>query len=73
MMGMEGKRVEAQAKQILEVLVAMQQDATRFGDVLGIVTTHVTNAKGAVDRAPSWRPITMGKLRCPSFSFRTII
>ncbi|OGL78245.1 hypothetical protein A3J43_03260 [Candidatus Uhrbacteria bacterium RIFCSPHIGHO2_12_FULL_54_23] len=51
MMGMEGKRVEAQAKQILEVLVAMQQDAGRFGDVLGIVTTHVTNAKNAVDRA----------------------
>lgn len=51
MMGMEGKRVEAQAKQILEVLIAMQQDATRFGDVLGTVTTHVTNAKNSVDRA----------------------
>lgn len=62
MMGMEGKRVEAQAKQILEVLVAMQQDATRFGDVLGIVTTHVTNAKGAVDRANTEYARLAGKI-----------
>lgn len=62
MMGMEGKRVEAQAKQILEVLVAMQQDATRFGDVLGIVTTHVTNAKGAVDRANTEYAKLAGKI-----------
>ena len=51
MMGMEGKRIEEQAKRILELLIAMQQDAVKFGEALGVVTTHVTNAKNAVDRA----------------------
>ncbi|MEW6610935.1 MAG: DNA recombination protein RmuC [Patescibacteria group bacterium] len=51
MMGMEGKRIEEQAKRILELLIAMQQDAGKFGETLGVVTTHVTNAKNAVDRA----------------------
>ena len=51
MMGMEGKRIEEQAKRILELLIAMQQDAGKFGEALGVVTTHVTNAKNAVDRA----------------------
>jgi len=62
MMGMEGKRIEEQAKRILELLIAMQQDAGKFGEVLGIVTTHVTNAKNAVDRANTEYARLAGKI-----------
>lgn len=50
MIGLEGKRIEEASRKILELLKAIQQDATRFGDQLGVLTTHVTNAKNSVDR-----------------------
>ncbi|MFA4873356.1 MAG: DNA recombination protein RmuC [Patescibacteria group bacterium] len=62
MMGMEGKRIEEQAKRILELLIAMQQDAGKFGEALGVVTTHVTNAKNAVDRANNEYTRLAGKI-----------
>ncbi len=50
LLGMEGKKVEEASRKILETLRAIQSDALRFGDTLGVLTTHVTNAKAAVDR-----------------------
>ncbi len=50
MIGLEGKRIEEASQKILELLKAIQQDATRFGDQLGTLTTHVTNAKNSLDR-----------------------
>ncbi len=50
LLGMEGKKVEEASRKILETLRAIQSDAMRFGDTLGVLTTHVTNAKAAVDR-----------------------
>lgn len=50
LLGMEGKRIEEASKKILEMLNAIQGDAKRFGDNLGVLNTHITNAKGALDR-----------------------
>ncbi|MBI2426482.1 MAG: DNA recombination protein RmuC [Candidatus Kerfeldbacteria bacterium] len=50
LLGMEGKRIEEASKKILEMLNAIQGDAKRFGDHLGVLNTHITNAKGALDR-----------------------
>jgi len=50
MIGLEGKRVEENAQKILETMRAIQQDANKFGEQLGIMSTHINNAKSAVDR-----------------------
>lgn len=62
MIGLEGKRVEEQAKKILVLLSAIQQDSVRFGDQLGVLTTHVTNAKNAADRANNEYAKLSGKI-----------
>ncbi len=51
MMAMEGKRIEEASRQVLQLLAALQNDTKKFGEILGIVNTHITNAKSAVDRA----------------------
>ena len=51
MMAMEGKRIEEASKQVLQMLAAIQNDTKKFGEVMGVVNTHITNAKSAVDRA----------------------
>jgi DNA recombination protein RmuC len=50
MMGMEGKKIEEQAQTILTTIQGIAKDANKFGDSLGILNTHITNAKGALDR-----------------------
>ncbi len=50
LLGLEGKRIEAAAKKILEVLGAIKTDNEKFSQHLGVMTTHITNAKAAVDR-----------------------
>lgn len=51
MIAMEGKRIEEASRQVLQLLAALQNDTKKFGEILGIVNTHITNAKSAVDRA----------------------
>ncbi len=62
LIGMEGKRVEEASRRILEILRALQTDAVRFGDTLGVLTTHVTNAKAAVDRVNTEYAKLSGKI-----------
>lgn len=50
LLGLEGKRIEAAAQKILEVLSAIKTDNEKFSQHLGVLTTHLTNAKSAVDR-----------------------
>ncbi|PJE75961.1 hypothetical protein COV04_02300 [Candidatus Uhrbacteria bacterium CG10_big_fil_rev_8_21_14_0_10_48_11] len=50
MIGLEGKRVEENARRILETMRAIQKDATKFGSELEVMSKHITNAKNAVDR-----------------------
>lgn len=51
--GLRGQQVNEQAKRILAALGAIKQEALKFDDVLGVLSTHVTNAKNAADRATS--------------------
>lgn len=62
MIGLEGKRVEEGARKILEALRAIQQDAGRFSDQLGTLTTHLTNAKNTLDRVNSEYAKLSGKI-----------
>ena len=50
MIGLEGKRIEAAAQRILSTLDAIKKNNEKFSEHLGVLTTHVTNAKNAVDR-----------------------
>lgn len=62
MIGLEGKRVEESSRKILELLKAIQTDATKFGDELGKLTTHVTNAKNTIDRVNTEYAKLSGKI-----------
>lgn len=50
MIGMQGKKIEEQAKSILTALQGIQKDSDKFSRELDILTTHLTNAKAALDR-----------------------
>lgn len=50
MMGMQGKRIEEQAQRILTTMEAITKDTKKFGDTLGVLNTHLSNASGALDR-----------------------
>jgi len=47
---MQGKKIEAQAQSILGALEGITKDVAKFGNELGVLTTHLTNAKSALDR-----------------------
>lgn len=47
---MEGERLEEAAEKILSTLSAIQKDSEKFSETLGVLTTHLTNAKNALDR-----------------------
>lgn len=53
LIGLEGKKVEAAAARILEVLQAIRKNNEKFSSQLGVLTSHVNNAKNAVDRVNS--------------------
>jgi len=50
MMGMQGKRVAQATREILGAIQGIQRDAERLHDALGLLNTHMTHAKSAVDR-----------------------
>lgn len=50
LMGMQGKKIEAQAHAILTTIEGIAKDAGKFSDSLGVLNTHISNAKGALDR-----------------------
>ncbi|MCX7778818.1 MAG: DNA recombination protein RmuC [Patescibacteria group bacterium] len=50
MIGLEGKRIEEATKRILEMLAAIQKDASKFSEQLRILTSHLNNARLALDR-----------------------
>ncbi len=51
MVGMRGQQIQEEAKKMVEILSAIQKDSEKLGEVLGVATTHITNAKNAIDRA----------------------
>jgi DNA recombination protein RmuC len=50
MIGMKGLQIQEDAKRVLEILSAVQKDVEKLGEILGIVTTHITHAKSAIDK-----------------------
>lgn len=50
LMGMQGKKIEEQAQAILQTIEGIAKDAGKFNDSLGVLNTHISNAKGALDR-----------------------
>jgi DNA recombination protein RmuC len=50
MIGMQGKKIEEQAHAILASLQGIRKDSDKFARELEVLTTHLTNAKSALDR-----------------------
>lgn len=50
MIGLEGKRIEEASKMILTILSAIQKDAKKFAEHLRVLTSHLNNARLALDR-----------------------
>ena len=53
MMGLERNHLQEQAQQIWDLLKGVQQETKKFGDELGVLNRHVTNAKGSMDKVTS--------------------
>lgn len=51
LIGLEGKKIESRAKEILATIRSIKEDAHQFSDVMGTLTRHITNAKNTVDEA----------------------
>lgn len=49
MIGLEGAKLQEEGKKIWETLKAVQHDAGKFGDQLGVLSRHITNAKNSMD------------------------
>lgn len=50
MLGLEGKRIEETSQRILEALSTIRNDSVKFRESLGVLNTHLTHAKNAIDR-----------------------
>ena len=53
MIGLEGAKLQEEGKKIWEILKSIQHDSVKFGDQLGVLSRHVTNAKNAMDSVNS--------------------
>jgi DNA anti-recombination protein RmuC len=61
-MGMERNRLQEQAQKIWDILKGVQQESIRFNETLGVLSRHITNAKGAMDTVHSGYTKLSGKL-----------
>lgn len=62
LIGMQGKKIEEQAKAILTSLQGLQKDSDKFGRELDVLTTHLTNAKAALERVTNQYSQLDGKI-----------
>lgn len=53
MMGMRGQQLQDEAKKIFQLLAAVQKDTEKLGEIISLATTHITNAKNAIDKVNS--------------------
>ncbi len=49
LIGLEGKKVEQRAKEILKTIRSIKEDSYRFSDSLRVMTKHIKNAGNAAD------------------------
>ncbi|HTM68743.1 MAG TPA: DNA recombination protein RmuC [Candidatus Binatia bacterium] len=62
LMGLERNKLQEQAQKIWDILKGVQQESVRFGETLGVLSRHVTNAKNAMDTAHAGYDKLHGKL-----------
>lgn len=62
LMGLERNKLQEQAQKIWEILKGVQQESLRFGETIGVLSRHVTNAKNAMDTVHSGYDKLNGKL-----------
>ncbi|MBI4458096.1 DNA recombination protein RmuC [Candidatus Uhrbacteria bacterium] len=62
LMGMERNRLHEQAQKIWDILKGVQQETVRFGDTVGVLARHITNAKSAMDTVQSGYAKLNGKI-----------
>ena len=62
LMGMERTKLQEQSQKIWDILKGVQQESLRFSENLGVLSRHITNAKGAMDTAHSGYAKLSGKL-----------
>jgi DNA recombination protein RmuC len=62
MIGLEGVKIEEASRKILEGLKTIQNESVRFGEDLGVLTSHIERAKGAADRVQSRYGKLAGKI-----------
>lgn len=62
LMGLERNKLQEQAQKIWDILKGVQQESVKFGETLGVVSRHVTNAKNAMDTAHAGYDKLHGKL-----------
>jgi DNA recombination protein RmuC len=62
LMGMERNRLQEQAQKIWDILKGVQQESIRFNETLGVLSRHITNAKGAMDTVHAGYTKLSGKL-----------
>lgn len=49
LIGLEGKKIESRAKEILATIRSLKEDSSKFSESLRILTKHITNAKNTAD------------------------
>ena len=49
LIGLEGKKIESRAKEILIAIRSIKEDSTKFSESLRVLTKHITNAKNTVE------------------------
>lgn len=62
LMGLERNKLQEQAQKIWDILKGVQQESLRFGETVGVLSRHVTNAKNAMDNVHAGYDKLNGKL-----------
>lgn len=74
MMGMQGKKVAEATREIIGMIRGIQKDAGKFGESLGVLNKHITNAKSAAERVSSEYDKLEGKIeRIDDFDERQLL
>ena len=62
MLGLEGKRINEMSREIMKTLKTIKQESHKFGDNLGRLNKHLTNAKSTMDSVNSGYVSLAGKI-----------
>jgi len=62
LMGLERSKLQEQAQKIWEILKGVQQESVRFGEAMGVLSRHVTNANNAMANVHAGYEKLHGKL-----------